>query len=108
MMKITKAKLKQIIKEEIDSIQEDRGAAATEYELYARLQAISKDLDQFKDDLDRAMGLTADSQRTSQISEKVYEMIRKGASAMELARNALAQEIGQDPHPELASVRQED
>jgi hypothetical protein len=54
------------------------------------------------------MGLTAGSPRTSQISEKVYEMIRKGAYAMELARNALAQEIGQDPHPELASVRQED
>ena len=107
-MKLTKTKLKQIIKEEIDSIREDRDAAATEYELYASLQAISKDLQQFKDDLDRAMGLTADSPRTSQISEKVYEMIRKGTYAMELARNALAQEIGQDPHPELASVRQED
>ena len=107
-MKLTKTKLKQIIKEEIDSIREDRDAAATEYELYASLQAISKDLQQFKDDLDRAMGLTADSPRTSQISEKVYEMIRKGPYAMELARNALAQEIGQDPHPELASVRQED
>jgi acyl-CoA reductase-like NAD-dependent aldehyde dehydrogenase len=107
-MKLTKAKLKQIIKEEIDSIREDRDAAATEYELYASLQAISKDLQQFKDDLDFSMGLTSGSPRTSQISEKVYEMIRKGAYAMELARNALAQEIGQDPHPELASVRQED
>ena len=107
-MKLTKTKLKQIIKEEIDSIREDRDAAATEYELYASLQAISKDLQQFKDDLDFSMGLTAGSPRTLQISEKVYEMIRKGAYAMELARNALAQEIGQDPHPELTSVRQED
>ena len=72
-MKLTKTKLKQIIKEEIDSIREDRDAAATEYELYASLQAISKDLQQFKDDLDFSMGLTAGSPRTSQISEKVYE-----------------------------------
>jgi hypothetical protein len=34
-------------------------------------------------------------------------MIRKCAYAMELARDALAQEIGQDPDPELAAVRQE-
>lgn len=107
-MKLTKARLKRIIKEEIDSIREDRDAAATEYELYASLQAISKDLQQFKDDLDFSMGFTAGSPRTSEISDKVYEMIRKGAFALESARNAFAQEIGQDPHPELASVRQED
>jgi hypothetical protein len=104
-MKITKKQLTRIIREEIGGMRGNRETSATEYELYSYLQAISKDLGQFKDDLDFSMGLTASADRTSRLSDEVYEMIRKGIRALELARTEMAKEIGQDPHPELGSVR---
>ena len=99
-MKITKARLKQIIKEELGNTQENRAAVATEFELYSELLTITDQLQGFKDNLDFAMGLTAGASKQSQISDEVYEMIRKATFMMEDARIKLAQEIGQDPAPQ--------
>ena len=99
-MKITKTRLRQIISEELENIQENR-SAATEFELYSEFLAITEQLQKFKDNLDFAMGLTAGASRESQISDEVYEMIRKATFALESARTKLAQEIGQDPRPNM-------
>tara|TARA_Y100001938_G_C8063670_1_gene418869 strand:+ start:186 stop:800 length:615 start_codon:yes stop_codon:yes gene_type:complete len=99
-MKITKARLKQIIKEELGNTQENRAAVATEFGLYSELLTITDQLQGFKDNLDFAMGLTAGASKQSQISDEVYEMIRKATFMMEDARIKLAQEIGQDPAPQ--------
>ena len=104
-MKITKAQLKQIIKEELEEVASKRAEPATEYELYSEFLAITKQLQEFKDNLDFAMGLTASATRQSQLSDEVYEMIRKASFALDTARTKFAQEIGQDPAPELKPVR---
>lgn len=106
-MKITKTRLKQIISEELENIQENRSAAATEFELYSEFLAITEQLQEFKDNLDFAMGLTAGASRESQISDEVYEMIRKATFALESARTKLAQEIGQDPAPHLRTTNEQ-
>ena len=106
-MKLTKAALKQIIKEEITArnIQESRSAVATEFELYSEFLAITQQLQEFKDNLDFAMGLTADASRESELSDEVYETIRSAIRGLDDARIKMAQAIGQDPAPELAPVR---
>ncbi len=67
-MKITKAQLKKLIKEELEkTMGEDRDLAATDFELYGQLLDLTKNLQGFKDNLDYAMGLTASSFKTSKI-----------------------------------------
>ena len=107
-MKITKAQLKQIIKEELKEVASRRAEPATEYELYSEFLAITKQLQEFRDNLDFAMGLTASATRQSQLSDEVYEMIRKASFALDTARTKFAQEIGQDPAPELRPVSEKD
>ena len=106
-MKITKARLKQIIKEEITArnVQESRSAVATEFELYSEFLAITQQLQEFKDNLDFAMGLTANASRESQVSDELYETIRSAIFKLNNARTKMAQAIGQDPAPELAPGR---
>lgn len=105
-MKITKAQLKKLIKEELEkTMGEGRDLAATDFELYGQLLDLTKNLQEFKDNLDYAMGLTAASIKQSQLSDKVYEMIRKASFDLDTARTKFAQEIGQDPAPELKPVR---
>jgi len=89
-----------VLKEELGNTQENRAAVATEFELYSELLTITDQLQGFKDNLDFAMGLTAGASKQSQISDEVYEMIRKATFMMEDARIKLAQEIGQDPAPQ--------
>ena len=72
-MKITKAQLKQIIKEELEEVASNRAEPATEYELYSEFLAVTRQLQEFKDNLDFAMGLTASATRQSQLSDEVYE-----------------------------------
>ena len=105
-MKITKAQLKQIIKEELKEIASNRAEPATEYELYSEFLAVTRQLQEFRDNLDFAMGLTASATRQSQLSDEVYEMIQKASFALNDARIKFAQEIGQDPAPELRPVRE--
>ena len=107
-MKITREQLKQIIKEELEEVVSKRAEPATEYELYSEFLAITKQLQEFRDNLDFAMGLTASATRQSQLSDEVYEMIRKASFALDTARTKFAQEIGQDPAPELRPVSEKD
>ena len=107
-MKITREQLKQIIKEELEEVASNRAEPATEYELYSEFLAVTKQLQEFRDNLDFAMGLTASATRQSQLSDEVYEMIRKASFALDTARTKFAQEIGQDPAPELRPVREKD
>ena len=107
-MKITREQLKQIIKEELKEIASNRAEPATEYELYSEFLAVTRQLQEFRDNLDFAMGLTASATRQSQLSDEVYEMIQKASFALNDARTKFAQEIGQDPAPELRSVREKD
>jgi len=104
-MKLSKTKLKQIIKEEIKNIIEESDAAVTEYELYSDLLEITKQLDEFNSKLNVSMGLTAAATKQSQLSDEVYGMIRSAIRGLDDARIKMAQAIGQDPAPELASVR---
>ena len=104
-MKITKSQLKKLIKEELKEVASSRGEPATEYELYSEFLAVTRQLQEFRDNLDFAMGLTARATRQSQLSDEVYEMIRKASFALDTARTKFAQEIGQDPAPELRPVR---
>ena len=105
-MKITREQLKQIIKEELEEVASNRAEPATEYELYSEFLAVTRQLQEFRDNLDFAMGLTASATRQSQLSDEVYEMIRKASFALDTARTKFAQEIGQDPAPELRPVRE--
>ena len=107
-MKITKAQLKQIIKEELEEVASNRAEPATEYELYSEFLAVTRQLQEFRDNLDFAMGLTASATRQSQLSDEVYEMIQRASFALNDARTKFAQEIGQDPAPELRPVREKD
>ena len=107
-MKITREQLKQIIKEELEEVASNRAEPATEYELYSEFLAVTRQLQEFKDNLDFAMGLTASATRQSQLSDEVYEMIQKASFALNDARTKFAQEIGQDPAPELRPVREKD
>ena len=107
-MKITREQLKQIIKEELEEVASNRAEPATEYELYSEFLAVTRQLQEFKDNLDFAMGLTASATRQSQLSDEVYEMIRKASFALDTARTKFAQEIGQDPAPELRPVSEKD
>ncbi len=50
-MKITKAQLKQIIKEELEEVASNRAEPATEYELYSEFLAVTRQLQEFKDNL---------------------------------------------------------
>ena len=113
MMKISKTQLKQIIKEEIEQLREGdipqwqgetgepRKDAMTEYELYAHLEPIVKRLNQFKDDMDYAAGLTASSVNTLQLPEELYSEISRAVLKLEELRIKMAQHIGQDPHPHM-------
>ena len=107
-MKITREQLKQIIKEELEEVASNRAEPATEYELYSEFLAVTRQLQEFRDNLDFAMGLTASATRQSQLSDEVYEMIQKASFALNDARTKFAQEIGQDPAPELRPVREKD
>ena len=104
-MKLTKTKLKQIIKEELENILEESDAAVTEFELYSDLLEITKQLGEFNSKLNVSMGLTAAATKQSQLSDEVYEMIRRAIRGLDDARIEMAQAIGQDPAPELAPVR---
>ena len=104
-MKLSKTKLQQIIKEEIENILEESDAAVTEFELYSDLLEITKQLGEFNSKLNVSMGLTAAATKQSQLSDEVYEMIRRAIRGLDDARIKMAQAIGQDPAPELAPVR---
>jgi len=104
-MKITKETLRQIIKEELESVQQE-SLTATEYELYSELLAITESAKQFQSKLNVAMGLTASGPKTSEISDELFEKIRSAIFGLDTARTELAQAIGQDPAPELAQVRE--
>jgi methionine synthase II (cobalamin-independent) len=104
-MKLTKARLQQIIREEIEKIEEESDPAVTEFELYSDLLEITKQLDEFSSNLNVAMGLTASATKQSQLPDEVYETIRSAIRGLDDARIKMAQAIGQDPAPELAQVR---
>ena len=112
-MKITKRQLRRIIKEELELVSEGdipawqgetgkpRDKAMTEYELYAHFEPIVKRLNQFKDDMDYAAGLTASSVDTLQLPEKLHSEINSAIFKLEDLRIKMAQHIGQDPHPHM-------
>ena len=104
-MKITKAQLRRIIKEELENIQENSDPSVTEFELYSDLSGITKQLDEFSSKLNVAMGLTTAATKQSQLSDEVYETIRSAIFGLNDARIKMARAIGQDPAPELAPVR---
>lgn len=107
-MKITKAQLQSIIKEELEKVMDEgRDLPATDFELYGQLLDLTEELQGFKDNLDYAMGLTASADKRSRLKDKTYEMMRKALFDLETARTEFAKEIGQDPAPELAAVREE-
>lgn len=112
-MKITKSQLKQIIKEELELVSEGnipqwqgetgkpRENSMTEYELYAHFEPIVKRLNQFKDDMDYAAGLTSGSENNLQLPEQLHSEINRAIFKLELLRIKMAQHIGQDPHPHM-------
>ena len=114
-MKLSKAKLKQIIKEELELMQEGladiprwqgetgepRKEPMTEYELYAHFSPIVYRLGQLKDDIDYAAGLTASSIDTLQLPEKLHSEITRTYLELERLRIKFAQHIKQDPHPHM-------
>ena len=112
-MKITKARLKQIIKEELEQVREGdipssqidtgepRKEPMTEYELYAHFTPIVKRLEAFKDDMNYAAGLTASSVNTLQLSDELHSEINRTIFKLEELRIKMAQAIGQDPHPHM-------
>ncbi len=118
-MKITKSQLRKIIKEEFEQMREydipppryipqwqgetgePRKEAMTEYELYAHFAPIVERLQQFKDDLDYAAGLTASSVNTLQLSDELQSDIGSAIFKLESLRIKMARVIGQDPHPHM-------
>ena len=76
-MKLTKARLQQIIKEEIEKIEEESDPAVTEFELYSDLLEITKQLDEFSSNLNVAMGLTASATKQSQLGRSAAKIMRK-------------------------------
>ena len=121
-MKLTKARLQQIIKEEIDAVREGnkipssfdipasgyefdkpRKGPMTEYELYAHFSPIVKRLQAFVDDMNYAAGLTASSMDTLELPEELHNEINRAVFKLEKLRIKMAQTIGQDPHPEMRS-----
>ena len=107
-MKITKAQLQSIIKEELEKVMDEgRDLPATDFELYGQLLDLTEELQGFKDNLDYAMGLTASADKRSELKDETYEAIRSAIFGLNDARIKFAQEIGQDPAPELAAVREE-
>jgi hypothetical protein len=105
-MRINKETLKQLIREEIENIQEESDPVATDFELYSDLLEITKQLDEFSANLNVAMGLTTSATKQSELSDEVHETIRSAIFGLDNARIKMAQSIGQDPYPELAPVRQ--
>jgi hypothetical protein len=89
------------------NVGESRDLPDTDFELYGQLLDLTKELQGFKDNLDYAMGLTASADKRSRLKDKTYEMMRKALFDLETARTEFAKEIGQDPAPELAAVREE-
>ena len=119
-MKLTKARLQQIIKEEIGAVREGnkipsrfdipasdleldkpRKGPMTEYELYAHFSPIVKRLEAFVDDMNYAAGLTASNTDTLELPEKLHSEINSAVFKLEELRIKMAQAIGQDPHPEM-------
>ena len=111
-MKITKARLKQIIKEEIEQVREGdippsridtgepRKEPMTEYELYAHFSPIVKRLIAFRDDMDYASGVESGI-NTLQLPDELYNDISRTIFKLEKLRIKMAQAIGQDPHPNM-------
>ena len=103
MMKITKAQLKKLIKEELKEIERHGLDAPTEFEIYGQLSDVVGQLTQVVDNLEYAQGLSGreigGSVNMSRMSGKVSGMIVKAHRMLEDARVALAKEIGQDPQP---------
>ena len=107
-MKITRSQLHSIIKEELENVMDkDRDLPDTDYELYGQLLALTKELQGFKDNLDYAMGRTASSFKTSKLKDKTFKAIQSAIFGLNDARIKFAQEIGEDPAPELAMVRED-
>jgi len=117
-MKLTKARLKRIIKEELEAVTAEsavpqwRGGREdmshppdgyTEFDLYAHFDPIVTRALQFRDDMDHASGFTAGSDSTLVIPDKLTRQIWDAISKMEKARINLAKAIGQDPYPHLRS-----
>ena len=75
-MRINKETLKQLIREEIENIQEESDPVATDFELYSDLLEITKQLDEFSANLNVAMGLTTSATKQSELSDEVHETIR--------------------------------
>lgn len=122
-MKITKTQLKQIIKEELEIVQESkptipgmfdipdfqgktgepRKEQMTELELYAHFAPIVKRLGAFNDDMNHAAGLTTSSFNTLQLSDELHSEISSAILKLEGLRIEMAKAIGQDPHPHMRS-----
>ena len=102
-MKITKAQLKQLIKEELEEIERHGLDAPTEFEIYGQLSDVVEQLTQVVDNLEYAQGLSGreigGSVNMSRMSGEVSGMIVEAHRMLEDARVALAKEIGQDPQP---------
>ena len=121
-MKLTKARLQQIIREEVAAVREGnkipssfdipardfefdkpRKGPMTEYELYAHFSPIVKRLQAFVDDMDYAAGLTTSNTNTLELPEELQNEINRAVFKLEELRIKMAQAIGQDPHPEMRS-----
>ena len=121
-MKLTKARLQQIIREEIAAVREGNKIPSsfdipardfgldkpykepmTEYELYAHFSPIVKRLQAFVDDMEQAAGVETSDTNTSELSEKLQNDIYRAVRKLEELRREMAKEIGQDPHPEMRS-----
>ncbi len=104
-MKITKSQLKKIIKEELSTLHEVE-EPETDFEIYSMLLALDKQAQLLEEALERGLGLYAEfDQRTLTMSDNAANKIYAAKRAIRDARQALSKEIGQDPHPELRSVR---
>ena len=119
-MKITKSQLKQIIKEELNKVSEraeydaySRGEGKpeepkTEIEIYSMLDALAKQYNLLKEALEYSSGMTAELDYSElKMSDDSRNKIYDVGDAIRAAREALSKEIDQDPHPELASVREQ-
>jgi hypothetical protein len=100
-MKITKAQLKRLIKEELAEVARHGQDAPTEFEIYAQVSEVTNQLQQIIDNVGYTTGTSGREFGVdlSQMSDEVSGMITKAFRMLDSARVALAKEIGQDPQP---------
>ena len=96
-MKITKAQLRKLIKEELEEIARHGQDAPTEFEIYAQINEVTSQFRQIIDNMGYATGTSGRefgvdlSQMSDEVSGMIYDAFRK----LDDARVALAKEIGQ-------------